>query len=161
MLPYGGTLDHVYTRSDDNILGLNVDPCGVISDHSFIDWRQPVILCRSSAARKTVRSWKKVDREQFRHALHESKLCGDLPHSLSPEDMFNMYDDELRRLADRFAPETTLKVTRRQRIAVWYDDESRQNVDTGEPVLKLIELLGSSRRKSDTELIGSRRAHTG
>ena len=37
-----------------------------------------------------------------------------------------MYDDELRRLADRFTPATTLKVTRRQRIAVWYDDESRQ-----------------------------------
>ena len=71
-------------------------------------------------------SWKKVDREQFRHALHESKLCGDLPGSLSSEDMFNMYDNELRRLADRFAPETVLKITRRQRIAVWYDDESRQ-----------------------------------
>ena len=35
------------------------------------------------------------------------------------------------------------------------------SVDTGEPVLKQIELLGSSTRKSDTELIGSRRVHTG
>ena len=49
---HSGTLDHIYTRSDDNILGLNVDPCGVISDHSFIDWRQPAILCCSLAARK-------------------------------------------------------------------------------------------------------------
>ena len=56
---HGGTLDHIYTRSNDNILGLNVDPCGVISDHSFIDWRQPVVLCRLSAARETVRSGKR------------------------------------------------------------------------------------------------------
>ena len=43
-----------------------------------------------------------------------------------------------------------------------YSYLSIMRVDTGEPVLKLIvELLGSSTRKSDTELIGSRRVHTG
>ena len=34
----GGTLDHVFTRRDEAIFDVNVDPAGVISDHSFIIW---------------------------------------------------------------------------------------------------------------------------
>ena len=141
---HGGTLDHLYTRSDDSVLNLSVDPPGILSDHSFINWRQPDMHSCTAAIRKTVRSWKRVDRDLFRRALLESRLCGDIPDSLDSETLFDMYDNELRLLSDFFAPEKTIKITERQKIAVWYDEESRQSFN-------LIVWLGFSRRKKGIE----------
>ena len=35
----GGSLDHVITRSEDPVIDMNVDPPGIISDHSLITWK--------------------------------------------------------------------------------------------------------------------------
>jgi len=71
------------------------------------------------------RKWKAVDHDEFRSALLNSELCGvsDLP--TTADDYFERYERVLRRLADEFAPVTSLS-RRRQRLAHWMDAECFQ-----------------------------------
>ena len=64
-----------------------------------------------------------MDHSVFQVALRESELCREIPDHASPDTLFAVYDEVLRKLADRFAPLKKVKI-RRQPIAVWYDDES-------------------------------------
>ena len=120
---HGGTLDHVWTRSDETVINLTVDPPDMISDHSLITWQIPFPRQRLTVVNKSVRSWKKVDRRIFRQSIIDSELC-----NLNPENdadtMFATYDRVLRELSEKFAPSHKTTI-RRHPIAVWYDDESR------------------------------------
>src|SRR6218665_894315 len=120
----GGTLDHVFTRREDTVIDLRVDPAGVISDHSLITWRLKFTIMPPITSQKTIRNWKKVDRSAFRQALQNSALCEDIPDGVGPDSLFETYEAVLRKLADKFAPSRKVTI-RRQPIAVWYDDESR------------------------------------
>ena len=120
----GGTLDHIYTREDQIVTELRVDPAGIISDHGFITWKINFTSHPPIASRKTIHSWKRVNRTDFRQALKDSPLCANIPDQASSEESFTLYETVLQELADRFAPERTVTI-RRQPIAVWYDDESR------------------------------------
>ena len=82
--------------------------------------------CCTAATVKTVCLWKRVDRDLFCRVLLESRLCGDIPDLLNSETLFGMYHNELKLMSDFFAPEKTIKVTQRQKIAVWYNEELRQ-----------------------------------
>jgi len=103
------TLDLVITRSDNKPNSYSVDPPLIISD-------QALVVCRFSsvsvAVRKlpsTTRSWKKVDRNAFNHALASSLPCNaNELRGRSAEDLFEPYDSTLRRLADKFVPERTI-----------------------------------------------------
>ena len=117
------TLDHVFTRREDTIIDLRVDPAGVISDHSLITWWLKFTIIPPITSQKTIRNWKKVDRT-FRQALQNSALCEDIPDGVGPDSLFETYEAVLRKLADKFAPSRKVTI-RRQPIAVWYDDESR------------------------------------
>ena len=121
---HGGTLDHVFTRSDEVIADMNVRPPGVISDHSLITWTLPFTHQPPIAKRKSVQSWKRVDRDQLRQSIIESDLCTANTSDISAEMMFRTYDRVLREISNKLAPprETIVRV---QPIAVWYDDESR------------------------------------
>ena len=101
-----------------------MDPAGIISDHSFITWMINFTSHPPIASRKAIRSWKRVNRTDFRQALKDSPLCAKIPDQASSEELFSLNETVLRELADRFAPERTVTI-RRQPIAVWYDDESR------------------------------------
>ena len=117
-------MDHVFTRSDEVIADMNVRPPGVISDHSFITWTLPFTHQPPIAKRKTVQSWKRVNRDELRQSIVESDLCTAVTSDISAEMMFRTYDRVLREISNKLAPprETTVRV---QPIAVWYDDESR------------------------------------
>ena len=83
--------------------------------------RQPPIVLE-----REVRGWGKLDREAFRTALLNTEVCGpDGRRPESAEDYFDVYHRVLQSLADRFAPVKRLKL-RRQRLALWMDDECRQ-----------------------------------
>ena len=120
----GGTLDHVFTRHDETVFDVGVDPAGMISDHSFITWKMHFISQPPRVVWNTFRCWRKVEHSVFQQALRESELCREIPDDASPDTLFATYDEVLRKLADRFAPAKKVKI-RRQPIAVWYDDESR------------------------------------
>ena len=124
MQVHGGTLDHVFTRSDEVIADMNVRPPGVISDHSLITWTLPFTHQPPIAKRKSVQSWKRVDRDQLRQYIIESDLCTANTSDISAEMMFRTYDRVLREISNKLAPprETIVRV---QPIAVWYNDESR------------------------------------
>ena len=102
---------------------MNVRPPGVISDHSLITWTLPFTHQPPIAKRKSVQSWKRVDRE-LRQSIIESDLCTANTSDISAEMMFRTYDRVLREISNKLAPprETIVRV---QPIAVWYDDESR------------------------------------
>jgi len=106
----GGTLDHIYTRSDDNVVNLNVDPTGIISDHSFISWQQLFTSPQAASSKKSTRCWKKMDRLKFRQALIDSFLCAKVSDELSSVQLFDIYDETLRGLVDRFAPVKTVTI---------------------------------------------------
>lgn len=121
----GGTLDLVITKSDDTIQCVSVDPPDIISDHSLISWRLPLLQHPPISADRKVRSWKNLDRDEFRAALLDSDLCKPDHQCTTPDEFFCVYNDVLQSLADKFAPLRKVAVTRRQRLAVWHDEECR------------------------------------
>ena len=118
----GGTLDLVITKSDQSVEELQVDPPGILSEHSLISMpiqRQPPIIHQ-----REVRSCSKVDRDEFRTALLSSDLCSIDQRPSTAAGYFDLYHDVLQSLADHFAP--VRKTTkRRQRLAPWMDDKCR------------------------------------
>ena len=121
----GGTLDLVVTKSEQTLTEIKVDPPDVISDHSLIRWCCPLDLQPSTALSREVRGWTKLDCDGFRAALLDSELCSAAHGVSTAEDYFELYHNVLMRLADRFAPIKRVTL-RRQRLAVWMDDECRQ-----------------------------------
>ena len=120
----GGTLDHIYiyTREDQIVTELRVDPAGIISDHGFITWKINFTSNPPIASRKAIRSWKRVNWTEFRQALKDSPLCANIPDPASSEELFNLYETVLRELADRFAPERT--------VTIWGDSPSLSGMTT-------------------------------
>jgi len=120
---HGGTLDLIATFAGYNAEGVCVDPSDVISDHILVTCRLPVSNIAQVVSTCTVRSWRHVDRQSFRQAVRESAF-GQLTSSLNADELFALYDSELRRIADRFAPQRTTH-NRVQPLSPWYDAECR------------------------------------
>ena len=121
----GRTLDHVIKRRDEPISDLLVDPPGIISDHSFITWKQSFCFQPPVLTQRITRQWSEIDHDGFRQSLISSVLNSLISDSATTDDLFDSYELWLRDLADRFAPPIVTKGVRRQKIAVWFDDESR------------------------------------
>ena len=83
-----------FTR--EAIFDVNVDPDGVISDHSFITWRLKFMNQPPKTVWNEIRCWKRVDHSEFQQALHDL--------------LFETYDAVLRKLAGRFAPSKKVKI---------------------------------------------------
>ena len=118
----GGTIDLVYTKSVDVISDVLADPPGAVSDHSLIHWRIPVHIPAPHVALREVRSWRALDEESFRSALHQSDLYTCNSEPLTADEYFERYDTIQRMLVDEFVPVLKLD-RRRQRLAKWMDSE--------------------------------------
>ena len=68
----GGTLDVVITRNDYTPTDIVIDPPGVVSDHSLITCRLPVVSGSSPEVQRRVRAWRSVDRDVLRPAILNS-----------------------------------------------------------------------------------------
>ena len=120
----GGTLDLVITFSDFDVDDLNVDPPGVMSDHSLITCSVPVRRLAPPPFTRCVRSWRAVDRAALCHEIANSPLGRVPPSSTTAAELFQAYHCTLRRLADQFAPERTVKCRLRP-LCPWFDAECR------------------------------------
>jgi len=116
-----GLLDHVITRTNFTVDQLDVDPPGLISDHSVITGNCRRLL-QSSPPPITciVRSWETVDRTVLRQAIADSPLGQPPPPNASRDDLFALYYQTLREIADLLALEHAVR-TQQQRQCPWFD----------------------------------------
>ena len=97
----GGTLDLVITKSDQLVEELQVDPLGVLSDHSLISRCMPIQRQPPIVHQCEVRSWSKVDRDEFRAALLSSDLCSIDQRPSTAAGYFDLYHDVLTTVTRR------------------------------------------------------------
>ena len=76
----GNTLDVVVTPANCALDSVDVEPFGMLSDHSLIVSRLPFVVDAASMVEKLVRRWRRVDRNELRQALEDSELCLSLIH---------------------------------------------------------------------------------
>ena len=108
----GHILDVIIT-SVDRRCSVNIDPAGMMSDHSFIT--AEVDLCfQHNPPVETIRRrrWSAVDFDQLVDDLRQSKLLIDPPTGTA--ECFKCYDDTLRSLVDKYAPLTNIKLCAHQ-----------------------------------------------
>ena len=164
---HGGTLDHVWTRSDETVINLTVDPPDMISDHSLVTWQIPFLRQRLTVVNKSIRSWKKVDRRLFRQSIIDSELF-DLSSGNDADSMFATYDRVLRELSNKFAPHTKRRFVSIRLLsgtmtsrACCEGNPGHWSVDIGELIWLLIGCSGFSKKKFDIKPTSSKKTVTG
>ena len=122
----GNTLDLLITRAEGRPTECTVDPPDVISDHALVVCRFPSQSFAAWNVEQTIRPWKKVDRSALRDALMSTALCSEVETSRgkSADELFDLYDDTLRRIADNLAPAST-STRRIRRLSPWFDNDCR------------------------------------
>ena len=96
-----------------------------MSDHSLITCSLPVRRTTAPTFTRRVRSWRSVDRAALRQAIIDSPLGSNVPpDTATADELFATYDCTLRDVADRFAPERTVK-SRIRPMSPWFDSECR------------------------------------
>ena len=97
-----------------------------ISDHALVVCRFPSQSFAAWNVERTIRPWKKVDRSALRDALMSTALCSEVETSRgkSADQLFDLYDDTLRRIADNFAPASN-STHRIRRLSPWFDSDCR------------------------------------
>ena len=119
----GHQLDVFITRTNDPVQSVRIDPPLLLSDHSLIVASfNDVIALNTAPDRKRVqrRLWKQLDIDRFTEDLQRSKLVLDPPSDVS--ELFECYNDTLRRLLNLHAPEVTVTLYART-TAPWFDTE--------------------------------------
>jgi len=95
-----------------------------MSDHSLITCSLLVHRPSPPSFARRVRSWRGVDRDALRQHIVESSLGRSPPSTVTAGELFEMYDNTLRSIADQLAPECTVKCQLRP-ICPWFDAECR------------------------------------
>ena len=121
----GNTLDRLITRAESRPTECTVDLPDVISDHALV-------VCRFPSSRLPLGMWSersghgKRDRSALRDALMSTALCSEVETSRgkSADELFDLHDDTLRRIADNFAPAST-STRRIRRLSPWFDNDCR------------------------------------
>ena len=121
----GNTLDLVMTPASCKLDSVDVEPPGMLSDHSLIICQLPFVVDSASVVEKLVRGWRRIDRNQLRQALEKSELCQPPPSDDADVDqLFATYDTVLRGIADRLAPQHSIRRPA-SRLSPWFDAECR------------------------------------
>jgi len=122
----GNTLDVVITRRDSQPVDCFVHPPNIISDHGLVVCRFASTSFAVERQTRLLRPWKKLDRAAFVTSLRSSVLCDDVSElkRKSADELFDIYDDTLRRTVDEHLPAYTATV-RDRRLSPWFDDECR------------------------------------
>ena len=119
----GHTLDLVLSRTNDDLV-LSTEA----EDHGFPD-HYPVCSTLNlskpplSVNRVTYRSFRKIPCDVMEAAIKESRL-GNVTSDISLQELTEVYDSELRKIADQLAPVKTRFITQRPK-ADWYNDTIR------------------------------------
>jgi len=75
----------------------------------------PVTVGPEEVAERIVRGWSRVDR---------GALCHPVPENVTVDELFAVYDSVLRDIADRVAPQHSIR-RRPGRLAPWFDARCR------------------------------------
>ena len=121
----GRTLDLVMTFMHHQVSEVSVDPAGVVSDHSLVTCQLPVATDQAAVVERIVRGWRRVDHDELRRVLLDSPLCQPVSQLASADDLFAEYHNVLQDVADRVAPQHSLR-RRVGRMAPWFDNGCRQ-----------------------------------
>jgi len=84
----------------------------------------PVDRCRPPPSTRLVRSWRQVDRIVLRQAIVDSPLGQSLYPDVTSDELFTVYDQTLRNIADRLAPEHVVQ-SQVRRQCPWFDADCR------------------------------------
>jgi Endonuclease-reverse transcriptase len=89
------TLDLVIMRFDGRPMTCSVNPPKVISDHALIVCEFPAVQFAVRQVYRSVRPWKKVDRDAFRKSLEASALCVDIEElrCKTVDELFDSYEN--------------------------------------------------------------------
>ena len=120
---HGGTLDLILSSSNYPVKDVNVDPAGIVSDHSLVSCRLPFTVQHPQYTVRSVRSWRRVDRQTFSDAIRNSALMNPEPDCGS-DRLFELYNTTLKAIADKLAPERSVRC-RLGLTAPWFDAECR------------------------------------
>jgi len=118
----GGWLDVVATRIDLPAPSVDVLDPG-FSDHRLLQWTSHLHLPAPSYRQVTSRPWRNIDIVSFNTMLNQSSITAIYDGGVDNADtMANVYNCELKSIADVVAPERLLTI-RRRRSDPWYDAE--------------------------------------
>jgi len=121
----GGTLDLLMTFSDRPLRQVSVDPTGILSEHSLVTCPVPVTVGQEDVAERTVRGWRRIDRDVLRSALQATPLSHPVSQNADVDELFAVYNSILREIADRVAPPHNVR-RRSAHLAPWFDGRCRQ-----------------------------------
>ena len=121
----GHTLDAVLVRADQSELVSTLVHPPVISDHSLVVTKFPVMKPRPVSYSATIRSWKHFDRASFLSDLQSSSICSpDDWSEKSVDELADIYHSTLSTLVDRYAPCIVINKHYRP-ITPWFNDACR------------------------------------
>lgn len=116
---HGHTLDLVITRqADDTIHDIKLDH-SLPSDHAAVVMRVEISKPHSTQLSITSHNLRNMNLDDFRHNIETSPLITD--PCIKLDDLVSQYDNTLRSLMDKHAPETPCIITLRPHIP-WYSD---------------------------------------
>jgi len=95
-----------------------------VSDHALVVCRVPLHVGLAATAERIVRGWRRVDRDELRHALMDTPQCQPVASDATVNDLFSTYETVLRQVADSLAPQHALRL-RIGRLAPWFDVDCR------------------------------------
>jgi len=94
----GGTLDLLMTFSDRPLRQVSVDPTGILSEHSLVTCPVPVTVGQEDVAERTVRGWRRIDRDVLRSALQATPLSHPVSQNADVDELFAVYNSVLREI---------------------------------------------------------------
>ena len=122
---HGHTLDVVLVRKDQSELVSTLVHPPVISDHSVVVTKFPVLKPQPVSYSATIRSWKHFDRSSFLSDLQSSSICSpDDWMEKSVDELADIYHSTLSSLVDRHAPCIVINKHYRP-ITPWFNDACR------------------------------------
>jgi len=122
----GGLLDVIIGRNNDIISDVEIHEVG-ISDHHLLTLKVDVQITPVECSPSVGRKWHQFSLDAFRQDLSNSIICNDncdWMKSLSIDQLFDIYDNELRSLIDLHAPHYVRKRKKRA-LTPWFDDACR------------------------------------
>lgn len=117
----GGTLDLVVHTDNLSIINCVIYPSGIFSDHSLIKASIPIFIPRIVKSKKFVRSWNRMDKNEFIKLL-KNNICNRDFDFRSADEAVDFFDRELLTIINKVAPLHEV-VSRFVSAAPWFDSE--------------------------------------
>ena len=120
----GHILDVVISRPDTEVQQLSVG--SFVSDHAVVNFKLNLRQQATTHPLIVRRRWRNLIAADFEADLAASRLCADLTGlaDLSPDDLVDLYDNEMLKLLDKHCPKVMVR-QKRCKLTPWFDAECR------------------------------------